>query len=317
MCCITGKKKYKWWTPDMERDGKMNHKQFGMHNHAVAGVIEALLLVALASIIISMIQLIYIPQVMEQRESEHMDEVFNQFSTLKSMIDMQAITRSSAPISSMITLGSGGIPYFITEEAQGSLDVNDSSSYRIEMNPPPGSLPQGVVPLTSIKYEAANFYYINPYIFILEGGGIILDQPGEINGKPVMRADPSISAVNNTYTIAIHFDLPHIIGISGKKGTGGMQKGNCFIRTNYSSNKTHFDTIPSGGHIRIYTAYPNAWNVSLYNLLGIYMFNGYIDITWVSAQPTSYIEITPGTKDIMLQLNVINIYVQIGQGWVL
>ena len=53
---------------------------------AVAGVIEALLLVALASIILSTIQLVYIPQMMEEREAEHMDEVSNQFSSLKFMI---------------------------------------------------------------------------------------------------------------------------------------------------------------------------------------------------------------------------------------
>jgi competence protein ComGC len=303
----------------MEKDGEMNMRKFGMHSQAVAGVIEALLLIAMVAIIISMIQLVYVPQIMKQKEAEHMDQVSNQISMLKSMIDLQGITRSSAPISSMITLGSGGLPYVITEDAQGSLDVNESSAYRIELFPPPGSLAQGIVPLTSIVYEATNFYYVNPYIFILEGGGIILNQPAEKDGKPVMRADPSISSENKTNSITIHFDLPHVIGIIGKKGTGGPQKGNCFIRTNYSSNITYFDTISSttGGHIRIYSAYPNAWNESLHTLLGIYDVNGYIHINWVSAQHPSYVEIIPGSKDINLQLNVINIYVQIGQGWIL
>ena len=77
--------------------------------------------------------------------------------------------------------------------------------------------------------------------------------------------------------------------------------------------------IPNGqprrAYIRIYTQYPNAWNESLHNLLGIYAVNGYINITML--HPTqNYIEINPGTKDIILQLNVIDIYVQIGQGWI-
>ena len=37
-------------------------------HYAVAGVIEALLLVALFSIVLSTIQLVYIPDIMEQRE---------------------------------------------------------------------------------------------------------------------------------------------------------------------------------------------------------------------------------------------------------
>ena len=293
----------------MEVVGEMKNRKFGTHNQAVAGVIEALLKVALVSVVISMIQLIYIPQIMEQKEAEHMDLVSNQFSTLKSMIDLQGITRSSAPISSMITLGSRDLPYFITAKAFGEVSVKENPTYKITVLPPPGSLPSGTVPLTSIQYAADNSYFVDQ-TYVLEGGGLIVQQP---DGVPVMRADPSISSVNNTNTITLHFDLIHVITIPGKNSTNG--EGNCFIRTNYSSNRTHFDTIQPGGHIRIYTAYPNAWNESLNNLLGIYAVNGYINIAMAPAQ--SYIEIIPGTKDILLQLNVIDIYVQIGQGWIL
>ena len=293
----------------MEVVGEMKNRKFGTHNQAVAGVIEALLMVALVSVVISMIQLIYIPQIMEQKEAEHMDLVSNQFSTLKSMIDLQGITRSSAPISSMITLGSRDLPYFITAKAFGEVSVKENPTYKITVLPPPGSLPSGTVPLTSIQYAADNSYFVDQ-TYVLEGGGLIVQQP---DGVPVMRADPSISSVNNTNTITLHFDLIHVITIPGKNSTNG--EGNCFIRTNYSSNRTHFDTIQPGGHIRIYTAYPNAWNESLNNLLGIYAVNGYINIVVAPAQ--SYIEIIPGTKDILLQLNVIEIYVQIGQGWIL
>jgi len=286
------------------------HRKIKIQNHAVAGVIEALLMVALVSIVISMIQLIYIPQVMEQKESEHMDQVSNQLSSLKSMIDLQAMTRSSAPISSMLTLGSRDLPYFITVKAFGGLSVIENPEYKITMNPPPGSLPSGTVPLTSIQYAADNSYFIDQS-FILEGGGLIVQQP---DGEPVMRADPSIVAQNNSNTITINFNLTHVVTISGKNMTYG--EGICFIRTNYSSSRNHIDNIMAGGYIRIYTAYPHAWNESLYNLMGIYALHNYIHITSVSAQPTSYIEITPGSKDIIFQLNVIDIFVQIGQGWV-
>jgi hypothetical protein len=294
----------------MEKEGEMMRRKFGMQSQAVAGVIEALLLVALISSVIAIIQIQYIPQVMNQKEAEHMDQTSNQISTLKSMIDLQGITRSSAPISSMITLGSGGLPYFITASAAGDLSVKENSEYKITLNPPPGSLPSGTVPLTSIQYAADNAYFTDQ-TYILEGGGIIAQQP---DGAPVMRADPSISSENKTSSITINMTVPHMIGISGKNHTSG--EGVCFIRTNYSSDKIHLDNIPFGGFIRFYTAYPNAWNESLYNLLGIYAVNGYIHITWVAAQPTSYIEIQPGSKDISLRLDVVNIYVQIGQGYV-
>lgn len=289
--------------------GEMKNRKIGTHTQAVAGVIEALLMVALVSIVLSTIQLVYIPQIMEQKEAEHMDLASNQISTLKSMIDVQAMTRSSAPISSMLTLGSSDLPYFITAKAFGEVSVIENPTSRITLLPPPGSLPLGSVPLSSIQYTADNSYFVDQS-YILEGGGMIVRQP---DGEPVMRADPSISSVNNSMSITIHFDLPHIIATPGKNMTSGV--GICFIRTNYSSNKTHYDTIQSGGNIRIYTAHLNAWNESLQNLLGIYVVNGYIDI--VENPALGYIEITPGSKDIMLQLNVIDIYVQIGQGWIL
>lgn len=286
------------------------HRKFGIQNQAVAGVIEALLMVALVSIVLSLIQLIYIPQVMEQRESEHMDLVSNQISSLKSMIDLQGITHSSAPITTMMTLGSKDLPYFITAKAFGGLSVVENPEFKITMNPPSATLPLGTTPLTSFQYIADNSYFIDQS-FILEGGGLIIQQP---DGKPVMRADPSIVALNNTNTITINFNLAHLKAYSEKNMTYG--EGICFIRTNYSSNKNHIDNISLGGYIRIYTAYPNAWNESLYNLMGIYAIHGYIHISEVIAQPTSYIEITPGTKSINFQLNVIEIFVQIGQGWV-
>jgi hypothetical protein len=288
---------------------EMKRRTFGMQNKAVAGVIEALLMVALVSIVLSVIQLVYVPEIMEQRESEHMDLVSNQISTLKSMMDLQGVTKSSTPISSMLTLGSRELPYFITVKAFGEVSVKEDSAYKITLLPPPGSLPSGEIPLTSIQYVADNSYFVDQ-TYVLEGGGLIVQQP---DGVPVMRADPSISSTNETSSITIKFDLTHVTAAPGKNITSG--DGNCFIRTNYSSNRTYLNTIQPGGHIRIYSRYLNAWNASLYDLLGIYAINGYIHITM---SPTGeYLEIAPGSKYIELELNVIDIYVQIGQGWIL
>jgi hypothetical protein len=323
----------------MEKEGeRMMQRKCGTHTGAVAGVIEALLLVALVAIVISVIQLVYIPQVMEQREAEHMDQVFNQFSSLKSMMDMQTMTRSSSPIFSMITLGSRELPYLITARAYGDLRVNEQVAYYITTYDPNRikdtlngvtlvypPFPSGVlfqsgeVPLTSIEYEASNSYFINQE-YILEGGGIIVNQS---NGLPVMRANPSISAVYESQSnlIKIHFDLPIPIGMRAKNDTNG--DGNCFIRTNYSSNVTYsYQTDKSAfqdDDIKIYTKYLNAWNESLYDILGYYINNSNIAVKIVSGHP-GYIEIKPSSglnaKDILLELDLKNIYVQIGPGWI-
>jgi hypothetical protein len=286
----------------MEVVGEMKNRKFGTHTQAVAGVIEALLMVALVSVVISMIQLIYIPQVMEQKEAEHMDLVSNQFSTLKSMIDLQAITQSTAPISSMITLGSRELPYFITARAYGELRTQEDSTSNINVD-----YSAFVCPLTSIIYQSQNAYFVDQ-TYILEGGGIIVKQP---TGEPVMRAYPSIQAqitnITNEFFININFSLPIIKGLPGKNSTNG--DGKCFIRTNWSQGGTYKDISGSLYSINISTQYPNAWDETLHDMLAD-------NVNY--SKGLSYIEIT--RKDIhhriYLTIDYYDVCTQIGPGWI-
>jgi len=298
----------------------MEHKRVTEEKHAVAGVIEALLLIALVAIIISIIQLEYIPQIMQQRESEHMDEVANQFSQLKTVIDNQALTgtmETDVPLAhvamaSLITLGSRGLPYFITIPAYGEIEINDGSA-KIHANPPINGCIQGI-PFSSIVYHAHNMYYVEQ-TYILEGGGIILKQP---DGKSVMRADPSISKKNMTDKIEIKFYLPNIIGVDGKKYTNGY--GRCFIRTNYSSYQNYPNNkidIDYNNYIIIFSNYLNAWNESLNRLFDEEIKNGYISIKITEHEGIDALKITPIYKLIVLDLTVVDIYAQIGPGWII
>jgi hypothetical protein len=269
---------------------------------AVAGVIEALLMVALVAVIISTIQLVYIPQIMEQKEAEHMDEISNQFSSLKSMIDLQIISQSDAPIFSMITLGSRELPYFISASAYGEVNVLDYGSSRIVVDEDEWQ----AVSLTSIIYKAYNSYFVDQ-TYILEGGGIIVDQ---YNGIPVMRVDPGLTVVNNT-NIDIYMDIPMIYGTEGKNFTYGL--GKCFIRTNFSNNLIHQNFTTVSSNIKIYTAYPEAWYKSLNSTMG-----SMVDITLVPVNSPSHIRIEKktGGKDIGLYTTQYPIYIQIGPGWI-
>lgn len=271
-----------------------------MKNHAIAGVIEALLMVALVSIIISMIQLMYIPDIMEQKEADHMDQVSNQFSTIKSMMEMQAITNSSAPVSTMITLGSRELPYLISARSYGQASTRETDESYISID---GANPGDpyFYDLTALQYEAFNSYFVDQ-TYILEGGGLIVEQP---NGEPVMRIDPSI-IVENGSEIKIHFNLPIITGLRGKNSTTGF--GKCFIRTNWSKGAT--DVIEGIGisSLNISTMYPNAWNESLYDMLGD---NVNYDVG------ETYVKISKADiRPIYLYLEYYYIFVQIGQGWI-
>ena len=177
----------------------MGKKSLIKNNKAVAGVIEALLIVALVSIIISTIQLIYVPEIMKQREADHMEEIENQFSFLKAVIDIQSMEKKDVPITSTITLGSKELPYFVTARGFGELFIigQDDSNFKINID-----YGAKIIPLTSIKYEALNSYYVDQ-IYAIEGGCIILQQ----NDGETVRVEPTINIQNRSSEINIYYDI--------------------------------------------------------------------------------------------------------------
>ena len=292
---------------------------------ALAGVLEAILLIALVAIIISFIQLYYVPEIMDQREADHMDQVSNQFAQLKSIIETQAMMGSIeselpisyTPMSSPITLGSKELPYFVSARSSGQIDVIDSEitdNHKINIQPPPGDFPNGI-PLTSIIYEAQNFYFVDQ-TYILEGGGIILKQ----SDGEVMRVNPGIVVENNSdlMNIKIKYFIPLFKGVEGKKSWADYRE--CYVYTNFTKHYTY--PSQSVSFIHISTDYPTAWYDCLVNeshgILWEYFDNGYINVIIDDTVTPNQIEITPGIGyDIKLELTVAEIGVQVGQGYVL
>lgn len=316
----------------------MIQRRFISDNNAVAGVIEALLLVALVAVILSMIQLTYIPQIMEDKEANHMDQVSNQFSNLKSVIEIQStmgIINEGSPspknapytsISSPLTLGSEELPYFISAGSYGQvqlIDDDEARGYNYRIDPDENYKTSTAmaadflngIPLTSIKYEASNFYFV-PQTYVLEGSGIILKQS---NGE-VMSVSPAMNVINNTNNIEIYWNIPLFVGVPGKNLTGGYKE--CYIRTNYTTYHEYGGATGVGtSYIRIFTDYPDAWNQSLIKddtgVLWEYYNNGYVNVQIDDTTTPDRVVITPGTKTINLKLTIAEIGVQVGAGTVL
>lgn len=278
--------------------GEMKLRILRKERQGVAGVIEALLLVALVAVIISTIQLVYIPEIMEQREADHMDDVENQFSDLKSIVDLQSVLQKDVPISSPITLGSRELPYFVTAKAFGELNIIDNTNSKIETDFVSG------ISLTSVKYQSMNSYYIDQ-TYVLEGGGVIVKQ---YDGE-AMKIEPAISSENRSTEIRIYYTLPQFYSIAGKNSTSGHKT--CFIRTNYTGETTYAGQT---AYIRIYTEYLDAWNTSLNKMFEEAIRNGYINIYKNPIASPEYVYITPGSKNLYIELTVVKIGAQIGPG---
>jgi len=218
-------------------------------------------------------------------------------------------------MSSPLTLGSRQLPYFVSSASSGQVtlvDKNDAGDYKIKINPSPLPLgydfPSGI-PLTSITYEAFNYYFV-PQKYILEGGGIILYQT---DGE-VMSVYPAINVINNSEDIEIIYNIPIFVGSPGKKIDAGYDES--YIRTNYI--KYYEGSENNISEIIIYTKYPDAWYHCLANtsrgLLWEYVNNKYIDVILDKSSTPNYVKIIPDSKDIYVKITVVEIGVQIGPG---
>jgi hypothetical protein len=284
---------------------KMNRNKLHSNHIAVAGVIEALLLVALVAVIISTIQLVYIPDIMKQKEADHMDEVENQFSHLKSVVDLQSQVKEQGPISSSITLGSRELPYFVTGRAFGRLSYTDDDENYIEINDNSEQ-----INLNAIEFQSVNAYYLNQY-YILEGGGVILKQD---DGGEAMKIHPPITIENSSQptheTVFLNWTIHNFTVLGGKRSAEGYKS--CYIRTQFDSNDTKYYADIST--IKIYSNYVNAWNQSVSWLIDQMNFHDNITVT----NNDTYIEIKPNNNAILhVKLDIITINIQIGIGTIM
>jgi len=257
---------------------------------------------------------------MKQRDVDHMDEISNQFSHLKSMIDIQVATQSKAPIFSIVTLGTRELPYFLTVPSYGKLSVITSDESYIEVTDVDFGPPERIS-LTSISYFADNSYFEKQY-WVMEGGAIIVSQPGV---GSAIRVNLSIKVEEGEESgkdkITINVTLPVFIDYPYKNSTGGY--GKTTIRTNYSDREDSATAYPllkfmNLDSIKIKTQFPEAWNHTFCDLLNKYydpVNPAEIDIILED----DYVLIEKLDSDLVFYLEITNvyIYVQIGPGWII
>ena len=212
--------------------------------NGVAGVIVALLLVGFFISIIAFIQSVYVPQWMQEKEAEHMNEVATQFSQLKFAIDtLSASEQKYSSISTPITLGSKEIPFLFSSRSYGNLEIL-SNDYRIIFTDIDGNYVS--VPINSIRYSSENAYYINQN-YVYENGAVILNQ----DSGDVITVQPNIYFENNE----ISLELIRLYEYGGKTTASGF--GIYPVQTRYSNSE--MIDVYSIEHITIYNSHLEAW----------------------------------------------------------
>ena len=275
--------------------------------NAVVGIVVAVLLIGLIISVLSIVQLVYVPNWMEETESEHIDEVFNQFCQLKLVIDTQSINKQNfTPIVTSINLGTNKIPFLMSTRAYGGLDIisYDDVTYACTVsvtNAANGTVPY---PLGAIRFTSANAYYIpdERISFIYENGALITNQ----KSGNALNIQPSFGFDDETDTI--YFNLVNISGVGGKISKYGYNIEH--IRTVYYEHKNTTRTFKDVTSLDIRTPHADAWGPFIINTLEKEGLN----IDWDVSSTNVHIDFNE--EDTTIELKITGIYAQIGPGWI-
>jgi type II secretory pathway pseudopilin PulG len=224
-------------------------------DEGVAGVIIALLMIGLIISAISLVQAVFVPQWMKQREAEHMEEVAKQFSQLKFAVDTLIISGNSiSSINCPITLGSKEMPFLFSSRSYGELEVR-SNDYKIDIDDSSGNTYS--FDLSSIVYNSHNAYYINQN-YVFENGAVILNQ----DSGDTIKLYPNIDI--NEYPPKITMNLVNFKEIGGKTVASGYGTYPIQARYSYKGDTHKFSSVQN---ITIYNSHLDAWEKYLNSTL--------------------------------------------------
>jgi len=278
-------------------------KKIQKSNDAVVGIVAAFLVTGLIVMVISMLQTVYIPKWMEQTEAEHMENVAEQFSQLKYIIDTQSYNKQQdpPPLSTSITLGNKEMPFLITSRSYGSLEIlSDECVVTITYDNGDKTKSYNI---GSIKYSSMNSYYIDQE-YIYEAGALIVSQ-SEGN---TMAVKPTIEVTQES-SLDIGWSINDIQSIGDKTSMSGY--GSYPVKIEYtgviyqSGSPPPIPPLEKVTRIEIITHYPESWNSYFHTILP----SAYI----VKLDDGVHINLPSTTT---LHIGTVDIGAQIGPGWV-
>jgi hypothetical protein len=281
-------------------------KKFKKSNNAVVGIVAAFLIVGLVVAVLSVIQTQYVPKWMTEKESDHMDELADQFAKLNYAINTHVINKvPNIPISTTITLGSKEMPYLMSVKAFGQLKIlpnnfilNVSGDTYYEES------------FGTIEYNSFNSYFIDQD-YIYECGGVILSQ----DSGSAMYIRPNFDVLLQT-DIAITLNVVNISTIGGKSQSV-QGSGPAPIQTEYITSSTNQIIIKNVSYINITSNRIQTWDSYLNSKFRINGLNhpGFVDYEVMPTDDENKLVIH-FLMDTKVIINYVEIGAQIAPGWV-
>jgi hypothetical protein len=274
---------------------------FQSRDDAVVGVVIAILLVGLVLAVIFIIETVYMPTWMAQREAEHMEEVADKFTLLKFAIDTQSANEQEVPISTSIPLGSKELPFLSSSRAFGFLKI-EPDSFVVKIS---NSTSTSSYILGGIRYSSRNSYFLDQS-FIYEAGGVITDQ---FEGN-VIAIKPYFDVDKNT-EVNISFYVVNVSVVGGKTSVSGY--GTYPIQTKFL--RSQINVTYDVQAVTLNTTYKDAWWLFINSTL---KEAGLVNGTdfWLTETSNGLIINFSAPLIVNVELKISHIEAQIAPGWV-
>jgi hypothetical protein len=299
---------------------KQNIRSMRTNNHGIAGIIVAVLILGLVISVISIIQTVYVPKWMEEREAEHMGVIADQFGQLKYSLDNIAVTQSITPVTTSFTLGSKELGFLSSARAFGHIQVY-TEGWKLSINGP-----ASVIEFNVLTYSSQNAYFLDQ-TYTYEAGASVLSQ----DDGSVMLYPPSISMSKTTNDITINWSCIDFNVLGSVESIGGY--GSYPLRLQFRDNQTYiyqsveYPINPST--ISVETSHPDIWEAYLKKIctnagLKVSPTPDYdVEITTTLVEDglsIVKIDFTQFTGDplnaVLLNIYKTNVNLQIGPGWI-
>lgn len=239
----------------------MVRKELVNCENAISTVVSVVLLLGLAVALVAVINVTYIPEMKTSAEFDHMGNVYEDMSRIKSNSDLMAVAMAVDDeiffsMDMPVRMGGGHIPIIGRERSSGSLVLNDEDvEVRVTAYNSSNDISyEYVMPdLGSLRYNSNNRYFMDQS-FVLENGALFVVQ----GNRDLMKLAPSMrvdKVANSSLSIRMS-----AIGLFGNRGSVTSNDVE-YARMESNSSKVLFnnDMFVNNVTIDVKTSYASSW----------------------------------------------------------
>ncbi|NPE28111.1 hypothetical protein HNV12_09080 [Methanococcoides sp. SA1] len=233
--------------------------------HAISTVVSVILLLGLAVAMVAVFNVSYVPDMKTAAEFDHMGDVYEDMSRIKSNGDIMAIAMAIDndiffSMDMPVRMGGGYIPIIGRERSSSTLVVNDATvgMYITAEDQSNGTVYNYVLDdLGSIRYSSNNRYFMDQS-FVLENGALFIVQ----GNRSLMKLPPSMrmDLLNGSHT-DVRISVVDIFGNTGSVASNDVE----YVRMESNSSNVLFnkDRLLKNMSVTIISPYPLAWSEHL------------------------------------------------------